>query len=64
MAKKLITVTVNGVVHERAVDPRMLLIHFLQNFDSFHQEDGLLRLYINGPVESEQISNGPSSKEI
>ncbi len=30
MAKKLISVTVNGRVHEKAVEPRTLLIHFLR----------------------------------
>ena len=30
MAKKLITITVNGHHYEKAVDPRMLLIHFLR----------------------------------
>ena len=30
MAKKLITVTVNGRKHERAVEPRTLLVHFLR----------------------------------
>ena len=30
MAKKLITVNVNGKAEEKAVEPRTLLIHFLQ----------------------------------
>jgi carbon-monoxide dehydrogenase small subunit len=30
MAKKLITVTVNGRKHEKAVEPRTLLVHFLR----------------------------------
>ena len=30
MAKKLITVSVNGRKHEKAVEPRTLLIHFLR----------------------------------
>jgi carbon-monoxide dehydrogenase small subunit len=30
MARKLITVTVNGRKHERAVEPRTLLVHFLR----------------------------------
>ncbi len=30
MAKKLISVTVNGRVQEKAVEPRTLLIHFLR----------------------------------
>jgi carbon-monoxide dehydrogenase small subunit len=30
MAKKLITVTVNGRNHEKAVEPRTLLVHFLR----------------------------------
>jgi carbon-monoxide dehydrogenase small subunit len=30
MAKKLISVTVNGRLHEEAVEPRTLLIHFLR----------------------------------
>jgi aerobic carbon-monoxide dehydrogenase small subunit len=30
MAKKLITVSVNGRKHEKAVEPRQLLIHFLR----------------------------------
>ena len=30
MAKKLISVTVNGRTHEEAVEPRTLLIHFLR----------------------------------
>lgn len=30
MAKKLISVTVNGRVHEKSVEPRTLLIHFLR----------------------------------
>jgi aerobic carbon-monoxide dehydrogenase small subunit len=30
MAKKLITVTVNGTQHEEAVEPRTLLVHFLR----------------------------------
>ena len=30
MAKRLISLTVNGEKHERAVDDRMLLIHFLR----------------------------------
>ena len=30
MAKKLISVTVNGKVHESAVEPRTLLVHYLR----------------------------------
>lgn len=30
MAKKLISVTVNGRMHEKAVEPRTLLVHFLR----------------------------------